>query len=86
MSRMRPGNVEIRFCTWKNAEYTSSPAGAGYSTFGDYDAQPKSEFGRFTNKKLILKKYGKNLTFHLVYDGSSPDNLLPQYVEVSYPI
>jgi hypothetical protein len=86
MPRMRPGNVEIRFCTWKDSSNTTSPAGAGWSTLDNYDAQPKAEFGRFANKKLILKKYGKNLTFHLVYEGSSPDNLLPQYVEVSYPL
>lgn len=85
MSKMRPGNVEIRFCTWKSYDYTSAQNANGWSTIDYYDAQPKAEFGRFANKKLILKKYGKNLTFHLVYEGSSPDHLLPQYIEVNYP-
>jgi hypothetical protein len=86
MSKMRPGNVEIRFCTWKSYDYTSAQNANGWSTIDYYDAQPKAEFGRFANKKLILKKYGKNLTFHLVYEGSSPDHLLPQYIEVNYPL
>jgi len=81
-NKMRPGNVEMRFCTFKPNWYTSSTNMNSESPFD----QNRNEFGRLADKKLILKRYGKNLTFHVVLDKSPSDVLLPQSVEVYYPI
>jgi hypothetical protein len=81
-NKMRPGNVEMRFCTFKPNWYTVSTNMNSESPFD----QNRNEFGRLADKKLILKRYGKNLTFHVVLDKSPSDVLLPQSIEISYPV
>jgi hypothetical protein len=81
-NKMRPGNVEMRFCTFKPNWYTN-PTNMNTN---EIDGQNLNEFGRLADKKLILKKYGKNLTFHVVLDKSPSDVLLPQSAEIYYPV